>query len=143
MLNNSEPWKILIVDDDKDVHLLTRMVLEGFSFENKGLSFISAYSGLEALEMIREHPDIALIFLDVVMETDDAGFKVVNEIREGLNNKVIQIILRTGQAGQAPEEDVVSKYDINEYVSKVKITASHMTHMVASSLKAFSLSVFQ
>ena len=135
--SNKKAWKILIVDDDNEVHLLTRLVLDGFSFDGKGIDFISAYSGREAMALVRENPDIAMVFLDVVMETDDAGLRVVDEIRGELKNDKIQIVLRTGQAGQAPEEEIIANYDINKYVSKVKLTASEMVNLVASSLRAF------
>ena len=99
--DNRDTWKVLIVDDEEEIHRLTRIVLDEFTFEDKRLIFLSAYSGAEAVEVVKNNPDIALILLDVVMETDDAGLKVVQTIREELKNIFVQIVLRTGQAGQA------------------------------------------
>ena len=109
------PWKLLIADDDEEVHTLTRLVLSGFEFEARGLEFLSAHSGRETVEMLRRHPDTALVLLDVVMEKDDAGLLAVRKIRRELDNHFVRIILRTGQPGQAPEQEVVSSYDINDY----------------------------
>ena len=41
-------WKLLIVDDEEEGHVITRMVLEGLAFSGKGLTFLSAYSGAPA-----------------------------------------------------------------------------------------------
>ena len=41
-------WKVLIVDDEPEVHAVTKLALSDFSFQGKNLEFISAYSGAEA-----------------------------------------------------------------------------------------------
>lgn len=115
-------WKIMIADDEKEVHTVTKMVLKNCSFEGKPLEFISAYSGCETKKLIAEHPDCALILLDVVMEDDDSGLEVVKYIREVQKNLLIRIILRTGQSGQAPEREVINNYDINDYKEKTELT---------------------
>lgn len=99
------PWLILIVDDDHEVHAITRVVLGDATFEKRPLKFLSAYSARQARALLAEHRDIAAILLDVVMETDDAGLTLVRHIREELGNRQVRIILRTGQPGQAPERD--------------------------------------
>ena len=107
------PWKIIIADDEEEVHSITRLVLGDYEFKERSLNFLSAYSGEEALELIKENPDTAIILLDVVMETDDAGLEVSRRIREEHNNIFVRIILRTGQPGKAPEQKVITDYDIN------------------------------
>src|SRR5690242_9415419 len=67
------PWKVLIVDDEPEVHNVTRLVLANFKFEDRPIKFLSAYSGREAIEQIKANPDVAVMLLDVVMETDQAG----------------------------------------------------------------------
>lgn len=138
--DNLDTWKVLIVDDEEEIHRLTHIILDDFTFEKKKLTFLSAFSGTEAIEMIRDNPDIALILLDVVMETDDAGLNVVRYIREELKNIFVQIVLRTGQAGQAPQQEVISEYEINDYNSKVELTSVKMITTVTSSLRAYRLS---
>ena len=131
------PWKVLVVDDEEEVHRVTTMVLERVQFDGKNLQFLHAYSGSEALELIRRNPDIALVFLDVVMETDDAGLKVAREIREGLHNLFTRIVLRTGQPGQAPEDRVIVDYDINDYKLKTELSFTKLFTTVVTSLRSY------
>jgi putative nucleotidyltransferase with HDIG domain len=131
-------WKVMIADDEPEVHTITRLALSGFSFEGRGLEFFSAYSGAETVSLMNEHQDMALLLLDVVMESEDAGLNTVRAIREELNNKMTRIILRTGQPGQAPERQVILNYDINDYKTKTELTAQKLFTTVVSSLRAYS-----
>jgi serine phosphatase RsbU (regulator of sigma subunit) len=135
--NDQDTWKIFIVDDDIEVHNVTKMMLRKVRFENKGLTFISAYSAAEAKIVIQKHPDIAMIFLDVVMEEDDAGLQFVKYLRDQIKNHLVRIVLRTGQPGMAPEEDIIVKYDINDYKEKGELTAKKMLTTVFSTLRSF------
>ncbi len=135
----SQPgWRVLVVDDDPTVHSITRFALEDFLFEGRRLSFLSAYSGAEARLILADQPDIAVVLLDVVMESDDAGLKVAEYIRKDLGNRFIRIILRTGQPGQAPERDVILHYDINDYKAKNELTAQKLFTAVLASLRAYN-----
>jgi response regulator RpfG family c-di-GMP phosphodiesterase len=131
------PWKILIIDDEEDIHQVTKMALKRFSLDNRKLSFLNAYSAKEAKEILSKETDIALIFLDVVMETDDAGLMLAKWIRLDLNNKFSRIVLRTGQPGQAPEEQVIVDYDINDYKEKTELDKKKLFTTVYSSLRAY------
>lgn len=133
-----EKWKVMIVDDEPDIHSLTHMVLNDFSYKGKQLEFVGAYSGEEARKMIEEDSDITLILLDVVMEEEDSGLKLVEHIRNELKNNFVRIILRTGQPGQAPEGKVMSKYDINDYKSKTELTDQKLFTTVTSALRSYS-----
>lgn len=130
-------WKVLIVDDEPGMHSITKLVLADFTFENKGLELLSAYSGEEAKKVVAEHPDIALIYLDVVMETDDAGLRFVKYLREEVGNHFVRIVLRTGQAGNAPERDVIVDYDINDYKEKTNFDSTKMFTTTFSALRAY------
>lgn len=132
-----KPYKVLLADDDPEMHNLTRLVLNGYDFEGRGLQFLCAYSGKETIALLQEHPDTALILLDVVMESDNAGLDVARQIREKLGNKMVRIVLRTGQPGQAPERDVIVNYDINDYKEKTELTAQKLFTTVTSALRAF------
>lgn len=132
-----EKWKILIVDDEEDIHSVTRIALKGFTFRGKPVEFYDAFSAAEAEKILKEHPDIALILLDVVMETTNAGLDLVKVIRDKLGNKVTQIIIRTGQPGQAPERDVIVSYEINDYKTKTELTSFKLFTVALASLRAF------
>jgi response regulator RpfG family c-di-GMP phosphodiesterase len=130
-------WKVLIADDEEEVHSTTRLVLGDFDFEGRGLEFISAYSGAEALAVMKEHTDIAVILLDVVMETNSAGLDTVKIIREELQNNMVRIILRTGQPGQAPERKVITDFDINDYKDKTELTVQRLFTALYSALRSY------
>jgi len=134
---SSNSWKILIVDDEAEVHQSSKLLLKNFTFEDKPLTFISAYSAAEAKGLMAKHPDIAMVFLDVVMEEDDAGLKLVEYIRKVLKNSSVRIVLRTGQPGQAPEAEVILNYDINDYKTKVELTYEKLISTVTTSLRAY------
>jgi response regulator RpfG family c-di-GMP phosphodiesterase len=136
--DHARPWKVMVVDDEPEVHTITRLALSGFTFEGHGLEFLSAYSGAEAKALMAEHPNTAVMFLDVVMETDDAGLDVVRHIREILGNSMTRIILRTGQPGQAPERKVILEYDINDYKTKTEFTAQKLFTSVVAGLRAYA-----
>jgi class 3 adenylate cyclase/DNA-binding NarL/FixJ family response regulator len=130
-------WKVLLVDDEKEVHNITKIALGDFQFEGKGIEFVHAYSAREANALIAEHPDTALILLDVVMEAEDAGLRVVKYIREVVKNRMARIILRTGQPGQAPERKVIVDYDINDYKTKTELTSQKLYTTVVAALRAY------
>jgi len=130
-------WKILVVDDEEDIHTVTHLTLDDFEFAGKQVKILDAYSAEEAFELIRQQPDIAITLLDVVMETTTAGLDLVKRIREELENHFIRIVLRTGQPGYAPERDVVLNYDINDYKSKTELTSDKIFTMVSSGLRAY------
>jgi response regulator RpfG family c-di-GMP phosphodiesterase len=130
-------WKLLIVDDEEDVHSITRMVLEGFEFEGASLEFLSAFSADEGRQALVENPDIAVMLLDVVMETPHAGLDLARQVREELGNALVRIILRTGQPGQAPERQVIINYDINDYKSKSELTAQKLFTAVTTGIRSY------
>jgi adenylate cyclase len=132
-----EPWTVLVVDDDDSVHEVTRLALADLEFEGRGLKFISAYSAGEAEGLLREHTETALVLLDVVMESDHAGLGLVSYVREVLGNRLVRIVLRTGQPGQAPERSVIVEYDISDYKTKVELTAGKLFTSVIAALRTF------
>ncbi len=130
-------WKILIVDDEPEIHTVTKLALDGFEFAGRSLEFYSAHSGVEAKELVAQHPDAAMVLLDVVMENDHAGLDVARFIREELGNTFVRIVLRTGQPGQAPERSVITDYDINDYKEKTELTATKMFTLMYSVLRGY------
>ncbi|MBA3009223.1 MAG: DUF3369 domain-containing protein [Proteobacteria bacterium] len=130
-------WPILIVDDEEDVHKITRITLKGYSFQGRGIRLLSAYSGKDVKRILAEETQIALILLDVVMEEEDTGLRLVEYIRNDLGNHAIRIVLRTGHPGKAPEQTVISRYDINDYKTKPEFTAQKLFTCVTACLRAY------
>ena len=133
----ADNYKLLIVDDENEVHAMTKLVLDGYQYMGKGLDFISAYTADEAKEFLLGTEDIACCLLDVVMETNHAGLELAKYIRERLGNTKIRIILRTGQPGQAPEKDVILNYDINDYKQKTELTDQKLYTSITTALRSY------
>ncbi|WP_419783713.1 EAL domain-containing protein [Maridesulfovibrio sp.] len=131
------PWKILIVDDEVDVHESTVFSLQDSIILDRPLEFLHAYSGAEAVEVLREHGDVALVLLDAVMETEDAGLQAARSIREELGMEDIRIILRTGQPGQVPELETITRYDINDYKTKSELTRTKLLTAFIGALRSW------
>lgn len=131
------PWKVLVVDDEEAIHSVTRLVIGGVSFLNKRIQILNAYSGEEGQKMITDHPDVALMLVDVVMETDQAGLDLIRYVRQDLKNHVVRLVLRTGQPGIAPEKDVIVQYDINGYHEKTELTAQKLYTLLYASLRSY------
>jgi signal transduction histidine kinase/CheY-like chemotaxis protein len=129
-------WKIAVIDDEPAVHEGTRFALSDYRLNGQGLEILSAYSAAEGRELIRRHPDVAVVLLDVIMETDTAGLELVEFIRDELKNETVRIILRTGQPGQAPERRVIVDYDINDYKAKTELTADKLFTALTAALRS-------
>jgi signal transduction histidine kinase/CheY-like chemotaxis protein len=130
-------WKIAVIDDDQAVHEGTRFALSDYSLNGQGLEILSAYSAAEGRVLMRAHPDIAAVLLDVIMETDIAGLELVEYIRNEIKNETVRIILRTGQPGQAPERRVIVQYDINDYKAKTELTADKLFTSLTAALRSY------
>lgn len=131
------PWKVLLVDDEPDIHDITKLTLSRFRLDGRALGFLHAYTGEQAKEILARETDIALVFLDVVMEQEDSGLEVARWMRHELNNKFTRIVLRTGQPGQAPEERVIVDYDINDYKEKTELDRTKLYTTTFAALRAY------
>ena len=134
---SAAPFQVLIVDDDEEIHVITKMALSDFELDGRSLEFTSVYSAAEAREILSQRDDFAMMLLDVVMEDDHAGLELAKWTREELKNKMVRIVLRTGQPGQAPEEQVIAKYEIDDYKEKTELTYRKLMTLMYSSLRAF------
>ncbi len=136
-LPRPNPWKLLVVDDEPDVRRLTTINLRGFEFQGRPLQLLEAGSVDQAKVLLNEHPDIAVALIDVVMESDDAGLKLVEHIRRERRNALMRLIIRTGQPGIAPEHYVIENYDIDDYRDKTELTAQKLYTTVRLALKGY------
>ncbi len=128
---------LLIVDDEPDVHAVTRLSLRGLRYRNREVKLTSASSGAAAVQIMNAHPDVGVILLDVVMETTSAGLDACRAIREELGNRFVRILLRTGQPGAAPEKQTIDEFDIDGYLPKAELTTNRLYAAVRTALKAW------
>ncbi|NQY93806.1 MAG: response regulator [Campylobacteraceae bacterium] len=130
-------FKILVVDDDLSIQKMTKIVLSDFEYKNYKLDLITANSAKEAKEILKKTPNIAVILLDVVMESNDAGLLLAQYIREDLQNRIIRIIISTGQAGYAPEKEVIIKYEINGYIEKTQLSSLKLFSIMITAIRSY------
>jgi signal transduction histidine kinase len=131
------PWVVAIIDDDPAVHQGTRFALADYVLNDQGLEIVSAYSAEEGRRLLAARRDVAVILLDVVMESDSAGLDFVDYVRRELGDETVRIILRTGQPGQAPERRVIVSYDINDYKAKTELTADKLFTSLTAALRSY------
>ncbi len=130
-------WRILIVDDEREVHAATLFALKDLIVAGRPLEFLHAYSADEARSVMERMPGIAVVLLDVVMEKDDAGLQLVRVIRDELGCADTRIILRTGQPGYAPELEVIRDYDINDYKTKSELTRTRLITSLTTAIRSY------
>lgn len=132
-----DTWHVLVVDDDIEVHDVTRLALHNIRLLGRRLKLFHAMSAVEAEQILQQQPEIAVVLLDVVMDQPDAGLRLVKTIREQMQRQELRIILRTGQPGYAPEEKVIHDYDINDYKTKQELTHTHLITSVVACLRSY------
>lgn len=94
----SSPRRIILIVDDEP-HMLR---LVGFSLKSLDATLLTATSGLDALQLIRERP-VDLCIFDVHMKDID-GLTAIRELRQDAAHREIPVILLTG-AGETQVEE--------------------------------------
>ena len=136
-IRSVNPWKLFIVDDDKDIHEITKLALKDLKFKERPISFSSAYSAEEAIELLKEDPQFSIVLLDIGMETNDAGLEVAKFIRQELKDDITRIIIRTGQPGDVPKQEIIDTYDINDYKSKTELTLEKLFSSIRTAIAQY------
>lgn len=132
---DKRPWKVLLVDDEADIHAVLHLALDGMAFEGRPVQLLDANSSQEARALLQAHPDVAVVLLDVVMESSDAGLSLVRHVRHELRNRLVQILLITGQPGYAPPHDVVVDYEINGFRLKSELSTERIFVSVYTAIR--------
>lgn len=131
------PWVVVVVDDEPDVHEVSRLVLDDLSFDGRPVEILSAYSAAEGRRIFEQRGDIAVALIDVVMEHERAGLDLVAHVRQRLDHRLTRLILRTGQPGMAPEREIVTHFDIDDYKEKTELTADRLYAMIYAALRSY------
>ncbi|WP_018604423.1 response regulator [Uliginosibacterium gangwonense] len=124
------PWQILVVDDEPQVHEATVIALKRTRFGDRPCAFLHAYSAAEALQIINSPQEIHLVLLDVIMETRDAGLRLVRKVRDGDIRPGLKIVIRSGQPGWEHETQVSNNYPIDGYIQKAEQTYELMVDTI-------------
>ncbi|HSY29853.1 MAG TPA: DUF3369 domain-containing protein, partial [Burkholderiaceae bacterium] len=139
LFSSNRVWRVAIIDDDDDVHQATKFAMLDVVILGRRIEFLHAFSNVQAHALFSSHTDIAVVLLDVVMETEHAGLELVGHIRDTLKWRDTRIILRTGQPGYAPEEDAIRDYDINDYKTKSELTRKKLLTTLTASIRSYDL----
>ncbi len=102
--------KILVVDDEPEILMLVRMMLEKHGYET-----IEARNGEECLQKLKENPD--LIILDVMMPGDD-GWEVCRKIKKNQQKKDIPVILLTVRTSEKSRKKSLEYAGADAHVNK-------------------------
>lgn len=114
--------QVLIIDDDKELCALMKKCIE-----QENLSAVTAYSGIEGLQIIKENQNnngFSLIILDVMMPYMD-GFQVLKKIREVSNIPVLMLTAKSNEEDKVlglrlGADDYLTKpFSINELTARV------------------------
>lgn len=130
-------WCVLMVDDNAEVHTVTRLALRGYEFQGRTLEFISAFSGKEGQQVFESRNDIALALVDVVMEREQTGLELVDYVRHTLGNHCTRLVVRTGQPGAMPPQKGIAQYEIDDYREKTDLTIQKLRALLDSQLGAY------
>lgn len=130
-------WRVLVVDDDKDVRTVSQLALQGVVVDGVQIELVCVDSAAAAREWLTNNHELAVALIDVVMESDTAGLDLVRWIREHHPDEDARLVLRTGQPGTAPEAHVMSSYDIHDYLSKAETTARRLVTSVTGAIRAW------
>lgn len=136
--HDKQKWKVLTVEDDPSYQQVLIQTIKTVSLrDHLEIEIFSASSVSEAAYVLSQHKDIAIVFIDVVMETDDAGLRLVDTIRNVVGNSQIRIVLLTGQPSFAPQKDVMKLLDIDEYWNKADLSAEKLHSVINSNLRTY------
>lgn len=134
---SDQAWTILVADDDEMVHVVTELVLRGLTFEDRPVQLASTRSASETLSYLADHPEVAVLLLDVVMETDSAGLELIEDIRKRLAMRDLRIVVRTGQAGYSEPASVIESFDVNGFARKEALSHQELRDVVILGLRCY------
>jgi CheY-like chemotaxis protein len=103
--------KVLVVDDDaRNIFALTTML------ENQEMQVVSATNGRQAIEMIRQQPDIAVVLMDIMMPEMD-GYETMRELRKDPELGSLPILALTAKAMKGDRDKCLAA-GASDYIAK-------------------------
>jgi len=106
-----EGRKVLVVDDDaRNIFALTSVL------ENHDVEVISATNGRQAIEILQNTPDMAMVLMDIMMPEMD-GYETMREIRKDAAFRTLPILALTAKAMKGDREKCLEA-GASDYISK-------------------------
>lgn len=131
-------WKVVFVGRDEDLGAACRRNLTGLSFRGSPVELLEVADAAAAGGLLAETPDVALLLLAAGPEDTAAALDLVAQVRDGLHNRLLRIVLCTASADAAFERDAVQRYEINEFRSRAELTGDRLATVVLESLRSFA-----
>ena len=137
-LFNESHFNILIVDDIRDIHPITKNAFFDEKVYGKPIYFISAFDEDEAKNTLAKyHNYISIILLDITMKNKDGGLEVIKFVRNELDNKLIQIIIRTAESSSFPMRKIIDDFNIHDYIEKGETADDQLYVSIKSAVRTF------
>ncbi|QID19220.1 EAL domain-containing protein [Nitrogeniibacter mangrovi] len=133
----ARPWRILSADDDLDFRQALSFAVRDMRILGRPVELITVASLSEAARLLARDRDFAVILVDVVMETDDAGIRLVKAIRDTLGLQEPRIVMLTGQPGFAPAEAVLETLDLSDYCLKSDLSHRGLKNILTAAIRAY------
>ena len=103
--------KVLVVDDDaRNIFALTSVL------ENHDVVVLSATNGRQAIDIIKETPDLAMVLMDIMMPEMD-GYETMREIRRNPAFRTLPILALTAKAMKGDREKCLDA-GASDYIAK-------------------------
>jgi HAMP domain-containing protein/CheY-like chemotaxis protein len=103
--------KVLVVDDDiRNIFAVSSIL------ERQGMEVITATNGQEAVQLLKDRPDTALILMDIMMPGMD-GYETMREIRKSAAFRSLPIIALTAKAMKGDREKCLEA-GASDYIAK-------------------------
>jgi EAL domain-containing protein (putative c-di-GMP-specific phosphodiesterase class I)/PleD family two-component response regulator len=137
---SQKDWVVLSVEDNQPYQDVLESAIQEVAFEGRKIELLRASSAASAATILSKRQDISLILLDIVMETDDAGFYLIDTIRNVIGDELVRIVVLTGQPGVKLHDKAINEYNISEYWNKTDLSADKLKSVVVSNLRTWQIS---
>jgi CheY-like chemotaxis protein len=102
---------VLLVDDDaRNIFALSS------ALERRGMNVLTATTGMEAIHIVQESPDVAIVLMDIMMPEMD-GYQTIARIRENPQFRRLPIIALTAKAMKGDREKCLEA-GASDYLAK-------------------------
>ena len=136
--NTTWNWKVLLADDDPIFHKIGHAKLDGVEFDGHQIETFNSDDYKSSCLFLQENPDTALVVLDIHMDEASTGFKIIDFVRNDLNNSELRILLYTGDSNIESEESMLDSYAVSGYLSKTDPAPEQLLTKVKLALRSYS-----
>ena len=126
-------WKVLVVDDDPSVLLISKMLLKKIEPMGRKIEVFTASSEKEAREYFKDSIEFDLILLDVIMERNESGFELAKFIKLECHSSA-RILIRSGHLDINSKELPIPDGLVVGVISKTSHNAIQLKNLISEQL---------